>query len=445
MKLFNRSEDSLYLTRKQWTNVFIAFSIMIIILYVIAMITSLCGSDYFILNYQNEQMNNIENFLNKYSLMPLVNWLFSTIEFVIILSFIIKKLPKWYYVLVFYGLAMIVSAIFPTTPTIFYQLYPFAFYLVIPIIEQLISNKKSDYHKKFDFKLHALHLLKLFVAVCITYIFQVMIYVIKTGSWSFDNHVQPLATAFVYAIEYDIALAVILFTILLYNREKGANKLWVMSHNHGGFSQTSKKQSLKSSAKKNLTKAQKNKIRLFIFKVYLIQIGTFLLIMVIPFLLGKVVEFLVMYLSFCVVRYMLGFNYSLHFKKEAVCMTVGIVVFGTLSLVVPFFYVNLICAIIIGIALALILHFSYKYKGFYLFAKMAKPDKFAFLYTIFDGDISERHIMVICKHRGLDNQQTSLIRDFMLGNKISYLAWKYNYSQRMLIYKLDEAIAKLNK
>ena len=129
-----------------------------------------------------------------------------------------------------------------------------------------------------------------------------------------------------------------------------------------------------------------------------------------------------MYLAFAIARYILGFNYSLHYKKEVICITVGVIVFGILSLAVPFFYVILIIAIAMGIALAVLLHLSYKYKGLFLFAKISKPDKFALLYVFFDGDITRDHVYKICKYKGLDEEHSCIIRDFMDGNKISFIA-----------------------
>ena len=249
---------------------------------------------------------------------------------------------------------------------------------------------------------------------------------------------------FIYALEYDIALSVILYTIvLLLDKEKGVSKSWVTCQDAGLSSQTSKTNLQKSTLKKNLTKTQKRKIRLLYLKMYLTQSAAFLLLMVLPFLLGKVLEFLVMYLAFAIARYILGFNYSLHYKKEVICITVGVIVFGILSLAVPFFYVILIIAIAMGISLAVLLHLSYKYKGLFLFAKIAKPDKFALLYVFFDGDIRRDHVQKICKYKGLDEEHTNIIKDFMDGNKISFIAWKYHYSQRMAIYKIDEGIDKL--
>ena len=197
------------------------------------------------------------------------------------------------------------------------------------------------------------------------------------------------------------------------------------------------------SLQKNLTKTQKNKLRMLYLKVYLIQLGTFAVVMILPFLTGKVFEFLVMYLSFCIVRYILGFKYSLHYKKESLCAFVGAIVFGILTLAVPFFYVDIICGIALGIGLAILLHLSYKYKSMWLFNSVAKPDKFATLYTFFDGNLDKNYVKMICYYHGLNHFQTELIIDFTRCEKLEYMAKCRNYSTRMLIYKLDEAIDKL--
>ena len=445
MKLFNSKEEALYLTKKQWAKLFIACSVLVLLLYVAAMIASLCGSEYFILNYQNAQMDKIQNWLETCNLSNVVNSLFLTIEFSIILSFVLKRFPKWYYLLSFLVLPLIPHYIFGKLPDIYYTLMPLLFYAMIPIIEQIQDNKKSIYNQKFSWKKYGFCLVRSLISMVVVYILQFMIFIIKTGNVSVESNVQNLSKAFIYAIEYDIALSVILFTMLLVHREKGDSKSWVTIHNHGSSSQTQKKQSQKSLWKKNLTKTQKNKLRLLYTRFYLTQLGAFLLLMILPFLLGKVIEFLVMYLSFAVGRYLLGFKYSLHYKKETTCITVGVVVFGILSLAVPFFYIVLIMAIAFGFGLAMLLHFSYKYKGMWLFTQAAKPDKFALLYVFFDGDLTEYHVKKMCRYKGLTNEETEFIVEYTEGNKISYLAYKHNYSQRMMIYKLDEAIDKLVK
>ncbi len=414
-------------------------SIIIVSLYIVAMIFSLCGSKYFILNYQNEQMAKIEGWLTDNKIMPAFNFLFSTLEFFIICSFVLKKRARVWYVLAYYGIR-VTLAFFTRLPSIFNTLYSLSFYLSVPLIEQAIVNKKIVW------KEYLMSLIRLVVAIAITYVFQTMIYVIKEGNWSFTNHIMNLSATFIYAIEYDIALSVVLFTILLFiNRGKGDSNQWTTYQHLGGFSQTSTTQLPKSSSEKKLTKTQRNKIRRLYARMYLIQIGTFLLVMVLPFLLGKVFEFLVMYVSFAISRYILGFHYSLHFKKESLCISASLIVFGVLSLAVPFFYAVIIIAIAMGFSLAIILHISYKYRSLWLLNKVARPDKFSLLYAFFDGDLSEHHIKIICSKKGLNHFQICLIYNYMRGEKISYLAFKFNYSQRMLIYKLDEAIDKLLK
>lgn len=435
--------ESPYLTRQQWTKIFLIMSVMTLVLYVAAMIASLCGSKYFILNYQNQQMNRIENWLKQYQIYPLAMLMFNAIEFSIILSFILKRLPAGYYVVGYCLTAIFVSVFFKNAPAIVYQTMAFGFYLVIPLIQQGLDNAKSEYKVKFSWKKYGFCVLRLVIATAVTLLLQAMILIIKAGYFDGQNHIMNLSATFIYALEYDIALAVILFTILLAYKEKGDSKQWATFQVPGGSSQTSKMQSQKSNPKKNLTKTQRNKIRRLYIRMYLIQIGAFLLVMILPFLLGKVLEFLTMYLAFAVARYILGFSYSLHFKKESICITVGVIVFAILSLAVPFFYVVMILAIILGVALAILLHLSYKYKGMWLFTQAAKPDKFALLYVFFDGDMSEHNVKKWCRHKSLTDGETQMIWDYAQGNKISYIAWRNNYSRRMTIYKLDEAIDKL--
>lgn len=157
---------------------FIALSAMTLGLYLLAMIMSLCGSDYFLLSYQNAQMDSIESWLRGYGIYGLVNMLFSVIEFVIILGFMLRKFPNPLYALAFYGIQ--VGLAFIHMPSIAYTLYPFAFYLAIPLIDQLICCRKIDW------KAYGKALLRLLMTVPVTMVLQVMIHVIKTGSWAFQ-------------------------------------------------------------------------------------------------------------------------------------------------------------------------------------------------------------------------------------------------------------------
>lgn len=396
---------------------------MTLVLYTVAMVFSLCGSDMFILNYQNAQMDKIQEFLYKYSLQAVVQNLFITLEVTILLWFILGKTPKWYYVLTIYALPLAIYYLLKQMPSILETSLILVFCLVIPIIDQIIEDKKVSG------RMYLKQCLRFLIAFAVNILLEFMILVIKAGYFDGQNHVMTLSATFCYAIENDIALSILLFTIALFlDREKGDNKLWAISQHQSGSSQTSKTNLQKQSMMANLSKTQKNRIRNLYIRTYCIQLGAFLLVMVLPFLLGKVFEYLVMYLAFAIVRYILGFKYSLHFKKESICVSVSVLVFGILTLAVPFFYVELIMAVLLGTGLAVILHLSYKYKGMFLFMEVANRDRFALLYVFFDGDLTEYHIKSICKLKGLEMNEYNLIYDFMCRNKLSYLAFKYNYS-----------------
>lgn len=386
MKLLKNTEDNnVYLTKSQWRKVFLAVSIMTIVLYIVAMVFSLLGSKEFILNYQNDQLDKIEKFFKERNIISLISIAFSTLEFSIVLSYILKRITPVYYPLIYYVAAVLIAILLPKYSAMISYFFPFIFYASIPAIEQIIKNRKTIDNPKFNWKQYGMCCIRILIASVITFILQFIIYTIKAGDFTFHNQIMNLSSHFIYAIEYDIALSVLLYTATLYSyREKGDNSIWVTGHTLGGSSQTSTTQSQKSYMK-NLTKLQKSRLKILFIRFFFTQILGFLIVMTLPFIVGKVFEFLVMYLSFAIVRYLLGFKYSLHYKKETVCITVGAVVFGILSLVVPFFYVVLISAIALGTTLAVLLHLSYKYKGMVLFNKVAKPDKFALLYVFFDA------------------------------------------------------------
>lgn len=437
-------KDNEFISRKKVKQLFLATSIMVLGLYIIAMICSLSGVDYFIVKYQNSQMDKIELWFRERGIYSMLMFAFSTLEFYIGLCFVLRKKAHWIYPLLFYGIRVALAFIV-RLPSIFNTVYPFIFYLLIPIVDQLIENKNSDYHKKFEWHKYLKHVIRVLIVAGVTLLLQILLYAIKDGYFSNDNHVMNLSATFIYALEYDIALFVLLTTITLYiSREKGDSTVWTTYQVHGGSSQITKTSSQKlSSRKMTLTKTQRSRLTRFWVILYLHQLLGFLLLMILPFIMGKVLEFLTMYLAFAIARYILGFKYSLHFKKESTCITVGIIVFGILTLAVPFFYAIMIIAVAYGVGLAFLLHLSYKYKGMWLFSKISKPDKFALLYTYFDGNLEYNHVRRICKLKGLEPKEVDMVSDYTQGYKMTYLAKVYNYSLRMMNYKLDECIEKL--
>lgn len=442
MKLLNKEEGA-FLSKEQIFKVVMATTIMVVALYLIAMVCSLCGLGYFLFDYHNEQLVRIESWFKEHNCYGLITNLFFTLETFIVLWFILGKRPKWYYLFAFYLINVIVAILLPNNSVQILTLFPTIFYLLIPIIDHL--PKKDLKLKYWTFN----YLFRLLIAITITFIYQLIIYGIKQGSIRFTNGIYNLEVTTIFTLEYDIALTITLYFVwLCLHREKGDSKQWATFQAAGGSSQTSMKQSLKSKPKKNkpqLSRTQKKKLRLLYFKMYIHQILAFLLLMILPFLLGKVFEFLMMYFAFALVRVILGVKYSLHFKKETLCISVGVIVFGVLTLVVPFFSILVCIAILMGCGLAVILHLSYKYRGMCLFMQVANKDRYADLFVALDADTSERHIKLMGRHWGLDEFQRDLLFDYMQKDKLSYLAKKYNYSDRQINYELDEIVDKITR
>lgn len=432
MKLFKDSE--LYLSRKEWFKVLFACVMITLFIYTIALICSLCGSGYFLCNYHNARLGEIETFFKSHGVYSLLTAFFIVLESYIVACFVSKKILFFTYPLCLYVIIIGIGFLHLKLPSIVYTIIAFTSCLVIPIIDMLITNKKVNK------RAYLFCLIRFGIAMITTIIYQLIIYGIKVGNMKFTNGIYNLELTFIYNLEYYIALIITLLFASLFFEGKGDNEKWTTFQAVGGFSQISKKKSQKSN-QNNLTPKQQKKIKLLYTRVFLIQTIGFAILMVLPFVLDKVFEFLTLYFSFAIVRVVLGFKYSLHFRKESTCIFVGVVVFSILTLVIPFFEVVVISAICIGITLALLLHFSYRYRGMWLFMQVANKDRYANLFVFFNGNTEYMYVKRMAKHYGVkDETKLSLIADYMSNFKLSYLAKKYNYSQRQINYMLDEIV-----
>lgn len=194
--------DNPYLSKDQWRKVFLAMSIMTITLYAIAMVFSLCGSDIFIMNYQNTQMDRIESWLRERNLIALVQELFMTLETTIVLWFVLKRHPRWFYILPIYAIPLIIAYSIGYMPSMLQTGITIFACVIIPIIEQLIENHQSPYKQKFSWRIYGKHMLKLLVAIAVTLILQGMILAIKAGYFDGKNHLLSLSGYFIYTLEY---------------------------------------------------------------------------------------------------------------------------------------------------------------------------------------------------------------------------------------------------
>ena len=436
MKLFKPEKDEHFLTKKQWRKVLLATSIIIIAVYVVAMFCSFFGSDYFIFNYTNEWTDKVEEFLRAHDLYSFLMWGFNTVETFIISFFVLKQKPKRYLLLAYYALpfsfALIPNA--KEIPSFVWTLYSTLGCLALCLLQNIINVE----YRKLPFTL-----LRFFLALVVDFLFQFAIYQIKSGVFSVTNHIPTLVETLCYTLELDIALSIVLLTIALFlDKEKGEQLCQTYLH-HGSSSQTLTKHSQRSKWK-TLTKKTKRKIIFLYVRITMCQTGGFLLLMILPFLFGKVFEFLLMYLCFAIVRYILGFKYSLHYTSEMICITVGVVTFGLLTLIVPHFAVDVVLAVLFGTTLGILLHLSYKYKSMNKFMEKIGKDRFAELYVIFNGNFNPAYIKRMCNHYMLTLEETNIVSDYIAGEKISYLAYKYSYGKTRFNEILDEIIAKLH-
>lgn len=432
MKLFKpKSKNEFFIPTSQWLKVGIAVSSMTLIVFIIAAICSACGVNIFIMNYQNETLNNIESFFKENKIYALIETRFLTVETTIGLFFICKSKRNILGAANLYALIVMISAFNLNLPSIVYTLITTAFVFLVPLAIYL-ANRTYNYKKM---------VIKALIYIGVTFVLEFLVSIIKSGGFNFSNPELPLSTYFIYHLEYELALIIILATLGLCIEEKGAIKSWITSQEVGGSSQTLRKNSQKQ---KLLTKKQKNKIFFIYVKTYLLQFLTFGIVIILPFLVGKPLEFFLMYISFCLVRYILGFKYSLHFTKEIYCIITSVVTFGVITLVVPFFYINVIAALLFGSGLALILHFSYQYKSFKLFIFAANKDRYAELYVYFNGNTTDKYISTMGKHYGLNDLEVKLLIDYMNHEKLSYLAEKYNYSLIYINNLLDKIIDKIS-
>lgn len=431
MKLFKPTSNEKYLTHEQWKKVFLAVSIITLSLYLIAMVCSLCGLDYFIFSYKNEWTDKVESFLREHYLYNCLTQAFNCVEYIIVSFFIMRTRPKWWCLLIYFALPITISFI-PNIP-------PFVFTLInvlLTLILCLIQTK---------FKEVASVLKRYCIALICVFLLEAIIYAIKSGTAAADNHILTLVSQLSYSLELDLALSVILLTIAMWTcKGKEREKSCQTFQDHGLSSQTSKKQSQKSKWK-NLSKKTKRKLAFLYTKVWVIQLGGFILLMVLPFLFGKVFEFLFMYLCFAIVRYILGFKYSLHYNSEMLCISVGVIVFGFLTLFIPSFTIDLVLAVLLGMGLAILLHLSYKFKSRSKFMEKVDKDRFATLYVIFNGNLENDYIRKMSFHYGLSKLETDMVIDYANGEKISYMCYKYNYGKTRMNELLDSIIEKLAK
>lgn len=91
------------ISKREWTKVLGANLALLLLTYSIALVFTLCGSDFFLLNFHNDNLNAIEETLRGWGVFALVQIAFETIEATLIVSYVSKWKIKFWVPLAIYG------------------------------------------------------------------------------------------------------------------------------------------------------------------------------------------------------------------------------------------------------------------------------------------------------------------------------------------------------
>ena len=429
------------ISKREWTRVLGVNLALLLAVYAVALICTLCGSDLFLLNFESQSLTNIETTLRGWGIFPLVQFLFYAIEATIICSFYLGKPAKWWIPLTFYAETVLADlacwAIFGSFPGVI----QFAVATITHIILILVFFRKDRKAMGFAF-------IRFGIATAVSLALNGAIAFMRLKMAELWSHDLPNTALFALNFEYDIALVLsflFLWLVLPFNHKKGDEKPCLTDPVAGGSSPMSMKSSPTKSrtntpkkTTSELSPETKKRVRLAKAKVITIQSVAFLVIAFLPWVVGKPVEFSLVYASFCLTRLCLGFSRSLHFKSELVCVTAGAFTFWLLTFLTPSVEACVIMALVYGGATALAFRLYWELHDLLLYRKAAKFDRYAMLYTAFKGNITPKHIYGVMKMKGYAEEDISMVISYMEREKVEAIANKAHYSKRVVEFRLSD-------
>lgn len=285
------------------------------------------------------------------------------------------------------------------------------------------------------------NIINFFISAVIVFILELLINYIKLKQINFNESLE-FNIIFTCYIDYLICLSTTLYLVVMIKERRTIKclkrKHSETSHPAGSSSQNIKKR--RQSTNIEITRKKSNFT--FNLRFYIEQLMGLLLIILFPLITGKFVEYIFIYLTFILTRAILGFNKSIHFEKESVCILLALIIFWLITFFVPSFNINFTIAIMLGFILAVFLHFSYKVNRLTMFMKVANKDRFATFYCILEGDLNIEYIEAISYKIGLDELDTKILILFMQRNKISYIAKVLGYDNITINRHLDDIMIK---
>ena len=413
--------NPLGISKKEWTRVLGVNLALLLIVYTIALICTLCGSDFFLLTTQNDSLQRMEDLMRSWNVYPLVQIGFATIEEAIILCFITLKKPKWWWIASYFGLRVINNVIWfnatgsvPAWSSTIIN-FGFAFAFVV------------SYKKKM-----LLPFVRFLIAVVVTLALNGLITLFRTKIGEL-YHIYTNIQFFYLSLEYDTALCLVLGLLALvipWHGRKGV-PAWETTSVAGGSSPTLKTKPRTNLPTNNeLTDAQKRKIRKLKARVFVVQSLALVFVFSFPIFVGKPVEFSLAYVSFCLTRLVLGFNRSLHFKSELACIVTATFVFWIITLLVPNVETSIIVSLAYGLGTALGFRLYWELHDLMMYKRASKTDRYAMLYVVFKGNLDDRHIKGVMRLKGYtDDEEITMVQMYMHKDKIEYIAEKMSYAK----------------
>lgn len=424
-------ESPLGISKREWVKVLGVNLALLLIVYAVALICTLCGSDMFLLNFHSDDLQRIEETLWSWNIYPLITIAYATIETCVMASYVKREIVKWYFPVLLFATKAIVNVIFTACGATLPSFLPTAINAVFLLIVAIVRCRKEKWWKV---------LIRISIALAASLLLNELIGVFRTkfiGFWKLDYSSSAL---FALSIEYILALVLTLeFLALLITWEKG-EKACNQNPDAGGSSPTLKKWSRKNSPQKNnLSPKLKRKIALLKAKVIAIQTVALVIVAALPLLAGRPVEFSLLYASFCLTRIILGFSHSVHFKSELACTTIGALTFWGLTFLAPSAEASIIMSLVYGAGLALVFRLYWELHDLMMYHKAAKTDRYAMFYTAFKGNLDPRHIRGVMRLRGfIDEDLIKAVQMYMAKEKVDYIAQWMNMPLRSVDRKLTE-------
>lgn len=216
------------ISKSEWTKVLGANLALLLLMYAIALIFTLCGSDFFLLKFHNDEISNIESMLRSFGVYAIVQIAFETIEATIIIAYAAKwKIKFWVPIVVFssfISVNLVCWGLVGYVPS----WAQFANSILMFVGFAFIFCHSSKKEVLFSF-------IRLAIALAVSLLLNGCITLFRTQAMIMWNQDIDSSVFFALSFEYDIALvlSLILLTLLINFGKKGENeqclsyiKLW---------------------------------------------------------------------------------------------------------------------------------------------------------------------------------------------------------------------------